>query len=170
MKNISILVLALTAIMFITLFMQSQKQATQLKEANFKLDSTVHYLAAAAAPPPVSCSCDNTARTSGITGALGGGISSDTATAHGYVRTYYGGNPSRVRGAWFSKSAIDNIFCRRPDANGIYVYMGLKGTENVMVMEPERRDKILIVDNSANWVYYSESMCPTDCGSCGARY
>lgn len=169
MKNISIAILAITAIMFLTLYMQSRQQAVQLSQANSKLDSTVHYMmAAASVPPPVTCSCDNSARMNvPAGGTLGGGISADTATAHGYVKAFYGTDHNKWRGGWFSKSAIDNIFCRKPDANGIYVYMGKRGTANVMVMEPERRDKILIVDNSANWTYYSETMCPTDCGNCG---
>ena len=108
MKNIPTVILALTTIMFVSLYMQSKKQATQLELVNSKLDSTVHYLmAAAAVPPPVTCSCDNTTRMNVPTGTLGGGISADTATCHGYVKAFYGSDRTKTRGAWFSKSAID---------------------------------------------------------------
>ncbi|CAN5467759.1 hypothetical protein BH11BAC1_BH11BAC1_19860 [soil metagenome] len=74
------------------------------------------------------------------------------------------------KGAWFSKIALDLMFCHMPDANGIFVYEGMmpgSTIDRVYIVEAARTNKILVTDDGSSHIYYSRSMCPTICGECG---
>lgn len=75
-----------------------------------------------------------------------------------------------IKGAWFSKVTLDLMFCHKMDANGIFVYEGVKtgeSTEPVYIIEAARTNKIVSHDDGTSYMYYSQTMCPTVCGVCG---
>ncbi len=74
-----------------------------------------------------------------------------------------------TKGAWFSKVTLDLLFCRIPDANGIFVYKGSMkgdGKDPVYLIEAGRTNYITVEDDGVATMYYSRAMCPTVCGSC----
>ncbi len=74
------------------------------------------------------------------------------------------------KGAWFSKIALDLIFCHAPDANGIFVYKGTMPDdtkEQIFIVEAARTNKITTSDDGSSTVYYSRTLCPNICGRCG---
>ena len=128
-------------------------------------------LEAAGAPSgDVQCPCDNEARydVSPIEPSMNVPIttvptcSTMVANANPHTGTVVG------KGAWFSKITIDNMFCHKPDANGIYVYKALNtdGTPTYIV-EAARSNKISSDDDGTSFIYYSRAMCPNICGQCG---
>ena len=79
-----------------------------------------------------------------------------------------GGGTITGKGAWFSKVTLDNMFCHKPDANGIYVYKAqTEGREPTFIIEAARSNKINSTDDGTSYIYYSRAMCPTICGVCG---
>lgn len=80
------------------------------------------------------------------------------------------GNPGPTpvgKGAWFSKVTLDDMFCHKPDANGIYVYKAMYNDAPTFVIEAARSDMILTTDDGTSYIYYSRALCPNICGQCG---
>lgn len=79
-------------------------------------------------------------------------------------------NPEAKKGAWFSKTTLDLMFCNAPTANGIFVYKAkLVGEENeeIFLIEAARTNKIKTEYDGSSYIYYSRTLCPDICGRCG---
>jgi hypothetical protein len=120
----------------------------------------------------VTCPCDNAARynVSPTEDSKNIPITSvptcSTMVANGNMAPR--GGTITGKGAWFSKVTIDNMFCHKADANGIYVYKALtEAGEITFIIEAARSNKINSIDDGSSYIYYSRTMCPTMCGVCG---
>jgi hypothetical protein len=124
----------------------------------------------------VSCACDNDPRYDVRPKEESGNYPIDDfltcqSMINGTTETTTSGKDlTEKKGAWFSKIALDLIFCHAPDANGIFVYKGTMPDdtkEEVFIVEAARTNKITTADDGSSTVYYSRTLCPTICGRCG---
>jgi hypothetical protein len=125
----------------------------------------------------IPCACDNVnrfnidpAQNSGNVG-ITDGTACQTMVAGGGTAPARTGDKdltAAVKGAWFSKMTLDQMFCHKPDANGIFVYKG-KDPEghDTYIIEAGRDNRITTVDDHSSYMYYSHTLCPMVCGICG---
>lgn len=102
----------------------------------------------------------------------GGGecISSDKAKEN--IKSFYEEFKIPIKGAFFSKRAIDAIFCSDLTINGIVCYMAkTEGDDNnvTIIIEGARCDSTLIkeCDGGSSAIFRATTKCPTICGSVG---
>jgi hypothetical protein len=126
------------------------------------------------APAGTSCPCDNEARYN-VTHALESQNVAITKVPD-CLAMVHGANPGPGTivgaGAWFSKITLDNMFCNKSDANGIFVYKGYNSTTRqwTFIVEAARTEYISSLDDGTSYIYYSRTMCPNICGQCASDF
>jgi hypothetical protein len=115
-----------------------------------------------AAPPP----CNNNYR---VYRSSGGGVETTRADARAWVNRF-NGDPSRINilrnGCFFSKQAIDQMFCNDAYATGIVINLGEKpdGSFTYIISLNECDYNIITADlGSRTNIFNSVTYCPPNC-------
>ncbi len=120
--------------------------------------------------PGFACACEDNKRYQNE--KQGGGTQVAVDEAKNYLNNFQHLYNTHAKGAFISKRAIDDLFCRNPEANGVFCYFGLKDESAesfVLLVEDGKQNQTLIkkTDPNGHAVYTSDVMCPDICGLVG---
>ncbi|HNH66719.1 MAG TPA: hypothetical protein PLB72_07750 [Bacteroidia bacterium] len=120
------------------------------------------------APP---CACDDALRYDKVE-KEGGGEWISTENGKAAINKFYSTYKTAYKGAFFSKRALDEIFCKDNRANGIVCYFGQTGEKDTTVtllIEGTHSETTLIKrgEQNAPTAFIATVKCPVICSPIG---
>lgn len=123
-------------------------------------------------PGEDNCACNNNERYKGEQ-KPGGGEEIDLSASRQYIGNYQSVYKTPYKGGFISKKALDEIFCKNPQANGVFCYFALKDANPAnftIVLEGGTSDHTVIknMEGKGSAIFMGEVMCPSICGASGS--
>lgn len=123
-------------------------------------------------PGGEDCACTNAERYRGEQ-KPGGGEEIELSVSRSYINNYQAHYKTPYKGGFISKKALDEIFCKNPQANGVFCYFALKDANPsnfTVILEGGTTDETVIkrMEDLGSAIFMGQVLCPNMCGVSGS--